>query len=524
MSRTLTANALAKIQEKTGTEPVLIVEVDWVDGTTIKYCDKQLSGIQGLILSVSSLDEVSQISEGMNTAQISITLDDTDNQIKTLMDQYDLHLRPCRVYQYFHGMDLADAFELFRGTVMSPIIWSEGERTVSFEVVTRVRYFNVGFSPDQGQYNYIEYSLMANVWPLCFGTPIHVPAVKANQTKIGTLMGIIGIPDATLPLKRDLLDYRLTQITDAYDKYQELIVAAKDIARSAYEIQDDYAGIIISEDNTKQVIEDQTEAIENINLKIDRLVKEYGDATDGTREQATIKEEAQDLQATRNSLIEKLKQLHINMRNIKARKKNLEVENDNVKYEITVVNKLRKRCRDLQQQWYTFYREWTNVVELIATQTTLGAQATSVMNGNIFPQGTPTLLDIAGASFSGVFSGYNLTLGSPQPQYRNILLAARESAALDEFWIADSSLELSGKYLRLANGRIVKVTKQQGAKCTIDLPPKKKKKRTEKRDVVYEGPTVDPEKFSAVLNRVLTGQETDEQIQNVIASDRKSVV
>lgn len=336
-------------------------------------------------------------------------------------------------------------------------------------------------------------------------------------------MGIIGIPDATLPLKRDLLDYRLTQITDAYDKYQELIVAAKDIARSAYEIQDDYAGIIISEDNTKQVIEDQTEAIENINLKIDRLVKEYGDATDGTREQATIKEEAQDLQATRNSLIEKLKQLHINMRNIKARKKNLEVENDNVKYEITVVNKLRKRCRDLQQQWYTFYREWTNVVELIATQTTLGAQATSVMNGNIFPQGTPTLLDIAGASFSGVFSGYNLTLGSPQPQYRNILLAARESAALDEFWIADSSLELSGKYLRLANGRIVKVTKQQGAKCTIDLPPKKKKKRTEKRDVVYEGPTVDPEKFSAVLNRVLTGQETDEQIQNVIASMPTSV-
>ena len=63
MARTPNANALAQIQTRLGTEPIIVVEVDW-DSSTRSYADKDFLGIEGKILSISGLDAVVKIGGG----------------------------------------------------------------------------------------------------------------------------------------------------------------------------------------------------------------------------------------------------------------------------------------------------------------------------------------------------------------------------------------------------------------------------------------------------------------------------
>ena len=114
--RTISAAGLAKIAQTHGNEPIVLLEVDWRDGSTPKwYADRDVETIPGRILTVGGLDNVVGVSENVTSQSIDIVLDDTDGSIKTIMDGADVHKRTARVYQYFHGLDLDDKFLLFAG-------------------------------------------------------------------------------------------------------------------------------------------------------------------------------------------------------------------------------------------------------------------------------------------------------------------------------------------------------------------------------------------------------------------------
>jgi hypothetical protein len=197
--RTISANALAEITKTHGAEPVNIVEIRWVEGGSWHiYADKTIPGVAaGRILDFSAVDSIVSVTSGSDSNQISLTIDDSDETIKHIFDQHDVHKRDVRVYQWFEGLDLSDKFLLFRGQINSPIVWNEGARTFSLDVVTRVEEKEVGFSAEEGQFPQIPDSLIGKPWPLAFGTVLDLPALRIAKSITGTTQQGVGIISGT---------------------------------------------------------------------------------------------------------------------------------------------------------------------------------------------------------------------------------------------------------------------------------------------------------------------------------------
>ena len=213
--RTMTANAIAELAKKLGTEPVMIFEIQWTDGGSLyRYgdIDDPDNNVKGVILEVTELDNtitingVTQATTG-ESSQLGIVLDDRSGSIKSILDQNDIHKRPVYVYQWFKGMDFSDKFLLYKGLVSSPIEWSEGDRTVKFDVINQLEDAEVGFSVEEGNIPFASDDLYGKAWPLVFGTCIHVPALRLRQLFSGTLRDGFGIRDFTIACKLDQIGH-----------------------------------------------------------------------------------------------------------------------------------------------------------------------------------------------------------------------------------------------------------------------------------------------------------------------------
>ncbi len=513
MPRTLTTAAQDLIAEPVGVEPIVIIEIEWVAGTTVSYADKDMPGILGKILQVSDLDEVIKLDVGSTTANISVQLSDTDGTIKALMDKYDLHKRPCRVLQCFEGLTLADAFELFRGEVASPIVWNEGTRDVSFNVISRIYSIQAGFAPEEGQYQYTPIDLVGRPWPMCFGSPIHVPATKARSVVSGTVMNMFGIPDATLKYKKKLLLFIQQTLKDAYQYYINMLDIIENTEKPSYQIQEEYAHHIVNHDAAKQTVEDLTENLVNVNKQIEELTNDYMEENGGVR--STLITQINTLKVDRDKQYETLT-------NLRKQSKSMELEADGykkrletVKWKINTINKIRKKIRAVLGDYYKNVKQVDDVTTAINDQSTLTSSATIVMAGTEFPQLQTINLEIDKLVVSGSFNGYDLSNIVPQPSYVNIVFGPRLDDDVTAFWLTDASTDLTGKYIRLSDNKIVKVSGQSGKKVNVELPRKPRNPRLKKREIDYEKDQKIKDAFNETLGRLLTGFETPDQISEI---------
>ncbi len=192
--RTLSSNALAKIAEKHGNEPVAIIGIDWVgDGAPLLYADRDVGTIPGKILEFGSLDNVINVTDSDSSQELSITLDDVDGTLKEIINTNDIHKRSARVYQWFEGMSLDDRFLLFAGKISSPIIWNERDRSVSFTIISQLEDHEIGFSAEEGDFPWIPKDLIGKTWPMVFGKVQDVPCLQFNKAVSGTTLCGIGI-------------------------------------------------------------------------------------------------------------------------------------------------------------------------------------------------------------------------------------------------------------------------------------------------------------------------------------------
>jgi hypothetical protein len=196
--REISQASLDKINLRQGLEPITIVEIYWVyDSTSIHrldgqpmrgnitgqkkvYADRQQPGINGKLLEISGLENTVNITNNTTSQSISVKLDDNDHQLKDLFDRNDIHKKMVFVKQWFYGLNLNDAFILFEGEISSPIIWKEGDRTLSFTVVSKLEDREVGFSAEEGDFDLLPATLIGKAWPLIFGTVKKVPSIQLN--------------------------------------------------------------------------------------------------------------------------------------------------------------------------------------------------------------------------------------------------------------------------------------------------------------------------------------------------------
>lgn len=196
MVRQISANSLAQLAQTHGGEPITLLQIDWQDEATPKwYGDRSIESenVPGKILQVGTLDNVVGISNNNSSQQITVTLDDVDGSIKAIFDNTDIHKRTARVYQWFDGLDFSDKFLLFAGKISSPIIWDERARSVEFTIISQLEDKEVGFSPEEGQFEWLPSAMVGKPWPMIFGTVVESPALQMNDAVTGTTLCGVGV-------------------------------------------------------------------------------------------------------------------------------------------------------------------------------------------------------------------------------------------------------------------------------------------------------------------------------------------
>lgn len=140
MARSISNDALAKLAQKRGVEPILIVGVSWAGGSETLYADREIEGqeqVRPSILELGTVDSILAISQNETSEEVSVRLIDTDGAIKNIIDLHDIHKAGITIYQWFDGLAFNDRFTVFKGKINSPISWSEGDRTVAFSAVSQ---------------------------------------------------------------------------------------------------------------------------------------------------------------------------------------------------------------------------------------------------------------------------------------------------------------------------------------------------------------------------------------------------
>jgi len=227
--RSLSVAAQAKVAQTLGTEPVIVIEVQWSEGGSI-YTYGDIDGdtnapqVNGKITELSGLDNVitiTGVSQGTtgDSQSLNFVLDDTDGHIKAILDTHDIHKRPVWVYQWFPDLPFADKFLLFKGEVSSPIEWNEGDRSVRFDVLNKIEDAEVGFSIEEGNFPFAPDDLIGKPWPLVFGTCIHVPALRVVEPFQGILQTGFGIHDFTLQGKLNQLEKMCCPLVFSHQEY-----------------------------------------------------------------------------------------------------------------------------------------------------------------------------------------------------------------------------------------------------------------------------------------------------------------
>lgn len=518
MSRLIPQQVATLLSNGMGIEPVTIIRIYWNNPTFTEYSDREILGqnVKASILSMGNIDDIINIDGGSSSVSLSVELDDYDDTLRELLNSNKIFKAPVEIYQYFMGLDYSTKILILKGIVSTPINWSEGQRKLTVQIESQIKSTTVAYSPEEGQYAYIQPELIGETWPLCFGSPIHVPVPLGNTTRTGATASYFSIPDPALSIKKKLIKYCKEKLIKNRDYLIELINRTKSLVDDPKTQQDAYASAILQEDTQKQLAEDLAETVTEMNTQVQNAISEYeGNPTAGNFDILAKMRDTRDL---------KLAELKEAFRLADAaRKKKMQIEHDikTLKYAYSVEGKCRKRLAIAERDFKTLTQQDLILDQIILTQNTAMTDGVIVSNGEFFPQNVDIPVLIRNQLIRGKFEGRKFYFSSLEPTYTNVICGPKMDTDLNTFYVTDKTLKLNGTYARLPDGTIINITDQSGLKCSFEL----KQVRDKKTLNASLGDT-DNKYMKAAregLSRLLTGNETDEDIIKIIASIPKDI-
>jgi hypothetical protein len=438
-----------------GTEPINVIGIEWVDGNIDYYADKNYNGIKGSILELGDIDEVLKLTTGSPTFEVSVVLDDFDGDLLSKLSNIDLQKRNCYIYQTFDSLAVEDMFLIFQGEAVTPIEWDECERKLKFNILSEIDSEEVGFSPEEGQFEFLTDDAVGKVWPLCFGDVVHVPATKSSSVLTSVTTTEVGYADATLVLKYNELLSRLVKSIHTLNYLNSRIEDAELLARDEASIRQDYLTTILQEDILKQQIADKAKEVNDLINIIEN-------------EDITVTELAQ-RKLERNLKQSDLRALNTSMESIKTDKFILGVELDNAEYKYQTISNIREKILDVKSAYVTNRRDFLEIGQALDEQDLINTSSFKVLNGDKFPQNTPIQLEIKGLVVEGSFNGDLFTITEYLPKYTNIVVGKRQTDDPNSFWIQNPGLDLNGYYVLTNSGHILKVVNQIGNRCYVEV-------------------------------------------------------
>ena len=486
--RTIPSAAQARINNETGEEPVVVVEVDWTPTYTQRYADKDHQNADGKLIEISEFSNTAKIGQGGQTVAMSILVDDTDETIKDLLIEIDPHKLPVRVYQSFEGLSTGNRILLFDGEINSPISWDDGTHTFSFQVVNAVENREVGFSPESGEFEYVAPTAIGRAWPICFGDVVRVPAVKITEQLRGTSLTRAGLITeeeldllgtkvqayarmlAELGITDNILNIEDVEVIILTEEYSNLLV---EVSR-AYIEWSQYAEDLLSQNpNITEDLDDYIKHAVDIEI-IEFQISKIGEFVDNVNEKISlINDQLEDL-----------------LRALETEEGRAPFQDDDI------IGAINDEIVALEYQQAALVFLSTNLISssttLGLTLITLGSEIyflkqniTTFNIGNIeidsnepFPDGDASIV-VNRARFEGVIvdNTFGIT-DHAVPTDNSITIAERpeDNDNPNEFWINDTGKSLVNKYCLIRSTdedftirkRVVFVTQQLSDRCFYD--------------------------------------------------------
>lgn len=467
MARTIPAAVATEVAKKTGTEPLIIIEIDWGGSVGIKrYADRLFDTIPGKILSVGDIDAVVKAQgAGSSGVSLSVVLDDTDGSLKTVMNTIDVHKRPAKVYQSYGNLTFADKFLLLSGDINSPFSWSESNRTFSFDIIAKTDEKEVGFSPEQGEFEFIAESAVGKAWPLCFGNPIRVPAVKITERTRGRSLTRYGLVSRG---NLNLLCNSAEALADAED---------------AKEIADSNAGI--SDETYATTIEALTTARITLDTNLTALIFDSPNQADDLKRFAEVCKELRRLDNEAALLASQIlsldNQIEAAQQGIQDLEDQIIVEQNAANPDLDLITLLKDTKAGLEND-LTFTEATRqslltqlNVVNasrdllnaeketLVDTLTQFVLEEIIVDGGEDFPQGVEVQVIVNSLRLSGIFNDQVFTINSVLPTVENIDTIPSPDSE-NEFDVPEL-VDIRQLYCFIPNRGIVFIQEQDNQTC-----------------------------------------------------------
>lgn len=179
--RTLSSAATTLLANKFGIKPIVLMKIYWQNPVIYGETENTEFNVRGKLLTISSIEDVINLTGSTNSVTLSAELDDSDLSLKTIFNNTDIHGVRVDILQWFDGFHINDAFLLFQGELATPIVYNEKGKTLKFDVINRIEDREIGFSIEEGQFTYVPAGTVGKMWPLVFGTVASVPALQIAE-------------------------------------------------------------------------------------------------------------------------------------------------------------------------------------------------------------------------------------------------------------------------------------------------------------------------------------------------------
>lgn len=296
--RNISDAVLAHIGNVEGIEPVNIVRVWWVDTGYIDYADREFENVKGSLITLSDLEDVINLDGNSSSTTVSIRLDDSSGELKEIFNNVDIHRKRVQIFQWFTEIPYDTKFVIFEGEIASPVTWNEADRTLDFDVLSKLEDREVGFSADEGSFNSVPTAIVGKPWPLVFGTVNGIPAIQVNKVPAGLTAAEIGtVDEKTYELVSGFNNKNALAFRDLFMYYWLLAI-------QAYATSSKYSGqqIIDRQDGLNTDYTSQIEQFEQMGddfvVTANEYLREYYDLINGTSNERANQRERQRIQKT----------------------------------------------------------------------------------------------------------------------------------------------------------------------------------------------------------------------------------
>jgi len=193
--RIATAGLVAKLNTLEGTAPLLVVKITWPLTGVVYYSEIPLTfGIIDCFAAIKTFStlqgEVTIDNVGAYSGASVTLLDDNSQTLKGIFDANQAEGAAVEVYHWYSALPDTDAMLLLRGVVKSDIDYSDGARTLSFNIENTKEGALVGYALED-EVDIISRDVSPEMvdqpWPLIFGTVLKSKALRLERTLETTL-------------------------------------------------------------------------------------------------------------------------------------------------------------------------------------------------------------------------------------------------------------------------------------------------------------------------------------------------